>query len=435
MFRTSMLVFWTLIAVTASGMACKKAPEPPFQEQPEGSEPSADQPSTLPTPSSPSGKVSAGQVDRALERLALGTPAGAREALGILRALAKAEPENATVKYHLGLAHLQLEELPKAESAFFEATRLDASFGPAWLGLGVTQERSGALRSAVESYRTGVQADEENVELHAALVGALRRSGELDAAARKARDALKFNANSIALYNELGLVYMDKADYSMADFVFTRAINQVEGAGDDARIRSNFGWLLHLRGEAIRGRVQLERANDLEPDNLQTLVYLSNLYLDDRNYPDAVKLLERARTAEPENAGVLLNLGVAYRGVERFDDARQAYEKALSLRPDRVEPLLNLGILFGDYIKDYDKAASAFQRYIDKGGAKAELAREYIEGVEREKLRAERMRQREEERKQREQERRERERLLKESGDTAPEQPQPSPDSPWGNPQ
>lgn len=441
--RTGLLTVALSAAIVLSAGCKKKLPEeePVVADVPDQADPDTESPDS---PAEPA-RSQAGpeMLARAVAYLSEDRPESARKALEILEKAAASDPDNVVIKFNLGLAHLQLGQLPRAETRFFEATRMDSSFGPAWLGLGLVQERTGSVGSAVDTYRKGIAADGENMALRAALVGALRRTGRFAEAVEQAREALRFNARSVEVYNELGAVYLDQGDLSMAEFVFSRALDQADGARQDARLISNLGWLYYLRGERLRARNQLEQANEIDPDFLQNLVYLSNLYLDDRNYDDAVGLLERARDAEPENAGVLLNLGIAYRGVGRFDDARVAYEKALSLRPGQVEPLMNLGILYGDYLKDYDKALASFRRYIEEGGENRAAAQEHIESVEREKLRAERQRERDEERKRREEERKERQRTLQQAEkeqpptpeqqpDQQPEPVKPDPDSPWG---
>ena len=398
-------------------------------------------------------------MDDAVAQLTVRTPEASRRALGILQELAAREPDNAYVQYNLGVAHRQLGQARQAEDAFARAIELDSALTRAYLGMGVLLEQQDRSRDAIRFYEQGVEADREDMELRSALIGALRRQGRLDEAIRQAREALKFNSKSLPVYNDLGLVYLDKDDLDMAEFVYLKALGQVKGAKQNADIRTNFGWTLYKKGDLLQARRQLEEAAQLDPRNLPTLIYLSHIYLDDRNFADAVPLLEAALEQEPDNCGVMVNLGVASRGLAEqirasaeggpddpriqplLDRARELYQRALELQPDSPEPHRNLGILLGDSYKDYDAAIAAFEAYLEAGGEQSELVASYKEDVEQERERAERQRQREEERRRREQEKLERQRLLEqaerekaESGGGAPGNDagagEPAPDAP-----
>ena len=185
---------------------------------------------------------------------------------------------------------------------------------------------------------------------------------------------------------------------------------------------------------------------------MPALVYLSSIYMEDHRYADTVPLLEKAASKAPENHGVQMTLGVAYRGVGRYDDAQKAYRKALALDPADPDPHLNLGILFGDYLKDYDKALASYNDYLSSGGKESELVEEYVKRTEREKKRAAKLADRERKRKEREAEAKRQAELAEQfekeqkdkpdegGGETPPEQPeeQPQPEeggteSPWGD--
>jgi len=376
------------------------------------------------------------QVGDAVASLTVGTPESARRAKGILEPLARTS-RNASVFFNLGLAHQQLGETTQAESAYKQAVAIDPGLGRAYLGLGVMAEQGDRAGEAIDWYKRGINADEEDMDLRSALIGSLRRRGQLDEAVVQARAARAFNSKSLPVFNDLGLVYVEKGDLSMARFVFLKALGQVEGAKNNAAIRTNFGWTLYLSEEPLQARVQLQESYALDNKYLPTLVYLSHLYLDDRNYADAVPLLEEAARQEPDNYSTLVNLGIAYRGDGKLDQSKATYERALTIEPSAADPWLNLGVLLGDYYKDYDGATQAFNTYLQRGGTQKELVDVYLKDITKEKARAEKKASRDAERKKREAERLERERLLREAeknkdGNAPPDSPPEGGDAPWG---
>lgn len=428
-----------LLGAVVLGVGCKKST--PQVDPTEDSSTAQDAPQTGAEPASTSSdRVGEREIADAVAQLTVRSPEAARRARDVLvRAIAN-DPDNAYLHYNLGLAQHQLQSAAEAERAFREAIRLDPALGRAHMGLGLLFEERGQRDQAIEQYREGIASDPENMELRSAVIGALRRGGRHEQAIDEARSALAFNNKSLLVFNDLGLVYLDTGDLALARFVFFKAISEVEGARNSALIRSNFGWALYRDGERIKARLELEEAHRLDETYLPAQVYLAHLYLDDRNYADAVPLLEAASKKAPDNVPILLNLGIAYRGVERYPEAERAYKRALEAEQGVLKPHLNLGILYGDYLKDYPKALASFAKYIEGGGQQAELAANYVEGVEREQIRAERQREREEERRKREEERERRERLLRESeqqnpsGQPPADEPpadEPTPD-PWG---
>lgn len=372
------------------------------------------------------------RLNDAAELLEADQPAAARRALTMLEDIVADEPTLAAGHFNLGVAHHQLGNFDQARAAYTRAVELDPTLTDAWLYLGVAHQQQGRYDLAVSDYRTGLQADPENIELRVALVTALRNQGRLDEAIEEAKAALRINANSLPMYNNLGLAYIERGDLALAKFVYQKALNSIEGARDSAYIHANLGWTYFQAGEKSEAEYYLLEAVKLDPELVPALVYLSRIHLDNRNYGDMIPLLERAHDKQPDNYGVLLNLGIAYRGVGRYDESEAMYRAALELDPARPDPWFNLGILYGDHQKRYEDAVAALTTYVDRGGAESAKATEFIADIEKERERAQKRRAADEERARREAEREERERLLREAEEQQ-DAPQPEP-SPWGNP-
>ena len=374
--------------------------------------------------------------ERVNEAVALLTTGNAQDAARAEEALRKILDEDDTVAmawFNVGVAEYQQDNLREAGRAFQTAVDLDPSLGDAYLYLGVLREREGQVGVAVSKYRAGIEKDPENMELRVALVGALRQLGRTDDAVEEAKKALAFNANNLAIYNNLGLIYMDQGEYKLANFIYMKALGTIPGAEKHALINCNLGRNFYFEERKGQALYYLLQAVELDPKLVPALVYLSDIYMGDHNYEDAVPLLESAKKESPDNVDVRINLGIAYRGIGKLDLARAEYDKALELDPARIGVQFNIGILEGDYRKDYDKGIAAFQSYIDAGGEQAELAQTYIDDLEKERKRADKKRKAEEDRKKREAERIERERLLKEEEDRRAKEtaaPAPAPAAP-----
>lgn len=369
------------------------------------------------------------ELNEAVNLLADGVDASAQRAIGILEALVRRQPDSAMVQFNYGVAQHRVGDVSGATRAYQATVGIDPSIGTAWLYLGRLQADEGRVDAAISNYRTGIRNAPEDIGLRVALADSLRQQGQLDAAIDEAKTALKVNANSVEVYNTMGLAYFDKGEFLLARFVFQKALDSISGADKNAYLLCNLGWTLYREGSVFAATHRLKEAVELDPDLVPANVYLARIYLDDHNYEDTVVLLERAAVASPDNHGVQMNLGIAYRGMGRFEDANRAYEQALVLDASNPDPYFNIGILRGDYLKDYAGAIDAFQAYVDRGGRDAESAQGFIKDVQKEQRRAKKRSAAEASRKKREAEAAERKRLL-EQAEAEAAQPESAPPTP-----
>ncbi len=81
------------------------------------------------------------------------------------------------------------------------------------------------------------------------------------------------------------------------------------------------------------------------PNDVDTIVKLGNLYYDSQAYPQAIEYYEKAIQLQPDNADVRTDLGTAYWYTGNADKAIASFEKALTIRPNHAATLFNLGVV------------------------------------------------------------------------------------------
>jgi tetratricopeptide (TPR) repeat protein len=137
--------------------------------------------------------------------------------------------------------------------------------------------------------------------------------------------------------------------------------------GEQARRLLNRGADLLEKGQAKDAIPHLERAKQLESDNVAVLINLGGAYVMAGRHKEAIPPLEKARHFEPENAMIWINLGAAYLGnpvlatQEQQMRAIEAFEKALELNPVAPNVHYNLGLIFVDR-GDHQLAVAAFEQ-------------------------------------------------------------------------
>ncbi|MCB0035974.1 MAG: tetratricopeptide repeat protein [Anaerolineales bacterium] len=120
-------------------------------------------------------------------------------------------------------------------------------------------------------------------------------------------------------------------------------------------------------GKPSEAATLLERAQSLQPDNIDVLLNLSGAYILTKKFKQAVVVLEQLKELEPDNAMIWTNLGAAYLGnpVLAKDEDQQkaiaAFERALALQPQAPHVAYNLGLVHRDRA-EYAKALQWFQQ-------------------------------------------------------------------------
>jgi Flp pilus assembly protein TadD len=142
--------------------------------------------------------------------------------------------------------------------------------------------------------------------------------GDLDAAAKAAKKAIKLDSEDGAAWNLAGRIAMEKSQWERAEMAFRRAAGLEP---TDGMIHNNLGLLyIHMkRGE----------------DAVEAMQATVDLFDD---VPDFV----------------YNNLGLAYEQNGRLEDARDAFEKALAENPDYSRAQANLDRVVAE-IEDFDE--------------------------------------------------------------------------------
>jgi Tfp pilus assembly protein PilF len=104
-------------------------------------------------------------------------------------------------------------------------------------------------------------------------------------------------------------------------------------------------WSEH-QGATAKARQQYEKALELEPRNVKTILLLARFHDRQKNDSEASRWYARARELEPNNALVLNDIGLFHARRREFQPALEALEQAVRLTPRNVRYHNNLaGVL------------------------------------------------------------------------------------------
>jgi len=102
------------------------------------------------------------------------------------------------------------------------------------------------------------------------------------------------------------------------------------------------------------------------PNDVDTVVKVANLYYDGRQYADAVKYYEIAAKSQPKNADLLTDLGTSIWYTGDADGAIAEFQQALKYQPYHPGTLFNLGIVRWQGKSDPKGAIEAWEQLLEK---------------------------------------------------------------------
>jgi tetratricopeptide (TPR) repeat protein len=137
-------------------------------------------------------------------------------------------------------------------------------------------------------------------------------------------------AELASAYGAFGLVLMatNYGDAANASLLHAQAL-----APDDMRWPYYLGQLHTLIGDGTRATEFFERAVDLQPTNVATLVSLGRAYLDQGRPEAAERLFDQALLLEPSSGAVLAGMGRAALAQRDYRGAAEHLERALAVEP------------------------------------------------------------------------------------------------------
>ncbi|MCS6306411.1 MAG: tetratricopeptide repeat protein [Nitrospira sp.] len=84
----------------------------------------------------------------------------------------------------------------------------------------------------------------------------------------------------------------------------------------------------------------LEKALTIDPNRVDSLLWLGNIHRSEQNYPEAIRLHQHAQRVDDRNIEVLLELGKDLEEAKRYEEALQTLQKILKIEPDNLTALI-----------------------------------------------------------------------------------------------
>lgn len=116
--------------------------------------------------------------------------------------------------------------------------------------------------------------------------------------------------------------------------------------------------------DASQAIVKMEEILKSDPNNVELLIHLGDLYYNVHNPEKAVATYERALALDPKNPDVLTDCGSMYRELKNYDKCLAYYKQAAQISPQHYQSWFNMGITYRDDLKQYQKAIDAWNQLL-----------------------------------------------------------------------
>jgi tetratricopeptide (TPR) repeat protein len=249
-------------------------------------------------------------------------------AIGIMEALACAQPASALVQLELGRTYAACARSPEAKTALERAVELDPNLADAWRELSEQRLHLGetaAADAAYTRYRRLATDPPDLADAYAAF-----DQGRPEAAEGSVRRRLREGTNEVAAFTLLAAIALRRGD----DLAEAASLNEVLlRAVCDSTAREQLVRLMIRQGRTQEALPLIERLLAAEPANSDYLVLkVLALQLAER-HAEGLAIITQLIAEHPYNPDFWLLAGNQRRYIGQSREAVDSYRRAIELRP------------------------------------------------------------------------------------------------------
>jgi tetratricopeptide (TPR) repeat protein len=221
------------------------------------------------------------------------------------------------------------------------------------------QRRDG---DAIKAIDRAIILDDQSAEFFILRAELKKNADEFDAALGDLDTATQLDPENVEIRVDRALALLEHGMEAKALEEIELAFKIAEEDGSArAELFSIRGTAYANQGDILRAREDFRRAIELDPNNIDSHMGLSDLAIRTKDFSVAEKHLDRAEDIDPKEPTVYLNIGVLEMTRDKPSRALVALDKAISLDNAYAEAFHLRGQVRhklgdNDYLKDFDRA-------------------------------------------------------------------------------
>ena len=234
----------------------------------------------------------------------------------------------------IALTEYQLAFWRDGETLFRRAIAVTENNSTAHLNLGAALETQGRADEALKEFRESLRLDANSFETANDIGKLLFEQGRPAEALNYCQTAVRLKPDRATLHNNLGLTLEALGRFDEARAQFAEAARR---DGTYAIPRFQTGRTLLKQGRDAEALPELFAALQIEPDNLQFLIFTARVLASDenprgRNGEQAIAVAAKASQLAGSSQPVMLDtMGMALAEMKHFDEAEKIQQEAVEL--------------------------------------------------------------------------------------------------------
>ena len=240
-----------------------------------------------------------------------------------------------------------------------------------WFEQGKKHDDANKLDEAISGYTKAISLKSDYVEAYISRGIAHHDNGDVDGALEDSNEAIRLNPDYALAYYNRGRALHYKSDLESAIKDYNKAIHLNP---DYALTYYNRGIARGDSGDLTGAIKDYNEAIRLNPDYALAYYNRGIARSDKGDLAGAIKDYNEAIRLNPDDSNSYINRGIARSDKGDVAGAIEDYNEAIHLNPDDADAYLNRGILWEENKEDYNSAIADYQRYLDLGGERKEVA-------------------------------------------------------------
>lgn len=291
--------------------------------------------------------------------------ANSKKAIEFFEKSLEINPNRPDVYRNLGQIAQQKEEFDKAISLWRKALEIQPNAPSVCNDIAKALMDSGKYPEAIIELEDEIKRSPRSIQAHFQLAEAYLQQKEYGKARKYYEETIKLEPKHSHAYHGLITVYArlkqrDKAKEYQAIFKKLKTKQshaymgrQWDTLADLSSLRKSLvrtyldsERLYRKSGNIAKSEELLNKAFELEPDNVLCLERLASLYFATNRAPEALEHFEKISQIDPNNPIYHLNIGKVSITLKLFEKAEKAFQKTIELSPNRSYGYCELARLY-----------------------------------------------------------------------------------------
>lgn len=256
--------------------------------------------------------------------------------------IAKKRPGWPVVLEKLGDSLMAAGRDDEAIASYRRSLSIEPSNGSLYYTIGILHERKGLLDEAEADYRKSLQMDPKNSDARRHLADMYTLRGKFQQAIVEYTELIKLRGDNPILHFKLARVYEKDREYKKAIDEYLEAIRL---APDNLETRKDLANLYARRKMAPEAEVQYREILSRDRNNEEIRTALISNLVKRKKYDELLLLLKETAEQNPNDANIHYKLGLMYDFTKDYDLAATEYQKAIDLNSKHARAMNAYGRL------------------------------------------------------------------------------------------